>query len=119
MPSTSNNFEGVQPCLAPAGGVTAYTPSYNATSKMLTLPMTTATSGNTYSGKVTGLVKGMAKFTGVAWVHGQALRWITSLNLWKITTINTHVSQGSASTAATAAATTGDVILRFPCAGVI
>jgi hypothetical protein len=54
--ATSDNFEGTLAMVAPAGGVTVGTPVYNSTSKQVCLPMTAATSGNTYSAKVVGLV---------------------------------------------------------------
>lgn len=114
--ATSDNFEGTLAMVAPAGGAVVGTPIYNSTSKLVCLPMTAATSGNTYTGKVNGLIKTTAKLTGVAWVQGQPLRWLTT-NRWAKTTINTHVSQGVAAAAAAAGDTTGDVILRFPVAG--
>jgi hypothetical protein len=111
------NYEGTLQATAPAGGAVVGTFLYNSTTKSLTLPQTAATSGNAFTGRMQGLVTGVAKFTGVAWVQGQSLRWVSTLSLFKITTINTHVSQATAAAAATAAASTGDIILRFPVAG--
>jgi predicted RecA/RadA family phage recombinase len=116
--ATSDNFEGTLAMVAPAGGVTVGTPVYNSTSKQVCLPMTAATSGNTYSAKVVGLVKTVAKLTGVAWVQGRSLRWISSTSRFAVTTATTQISQGSAAAAAAAGDTTGDVILRFPVPGV-
>lgn len=117
--ATSDNFEGTMPLTAPAGGATTGTLIMNATSKLVSMPMTTVTSGNTYTGKVVGLIRNSTKLSGVAWVSGQSLRWLSSTSKWAKTTINTHVSQGTAYGDATSAAILGDVVLRFPVAGVI
>lgn len=114
----SSNFEETLEMTAPAGGAVVGTPIYNSTSKVVSLPMTAATSGNTYTGKVTGMVRAMAKLTGVAWVQGRSLRWISSTSKWAVTTATTQVSQGSAAATQAAGDTTGDVILRFPVPGV-
>jgi hypothetical protein len=79
------------------------------------MPMTAATSGNTYTGKVMGLLRNVIKKSGTAWVAGQSLRFTGTK--FATTTINTQVSQASAFAAATSAAIVGDVILRYPCAG--
>lgn len=113
----SDNFDDTLNLTAPAGGAAVGTPIYNSTSKLVSYPMTAATSGNTYTGKVNGRVNSIRKLTGVAWVAGQPLRWISSLSKWSKTTINTHVSQGVAAADAASADLYGDVILRFPVAG--
>lgn len=112
---TSNNFEGTMELTAPAGGVTAGTMSYNSTSKMVVLPMTTATSGNTYTGKVMGLVKTVPKLSGAAWTVLRSLTWVSSTSKFKSSTGG--ASQAVAFNAAASADTTGDVILRLPCTG--
>lgn len=116
--STSDNFEGTTASVAPAGGVTVGTLVYNSTSKAVVLPMTAATSGNTYTAKTNGLVRTVAKLTGVAWVQHRSLRWISSTSKFAVTTATTQVSQATAFAAAAAGDTTGDVILRFPVPGV-
>lgn len=116
--AASNNFEDTLAMVAPAGGAVVGTPIYNSTAKNVVLPMTAATSGNTYSAKVLGLVTGAAKLTGVAWVQGRPLRWISSTSKFAVTTATTQVSQAVAAAAAAAGDTTGDVILRFPVPGV-
>lgn len=117
--ATSDNFEGTMALTAPAGGATTGNIIYNATSKLVVMAMTTATSGNTYTGKGNGLIRNSIKLSGTAWVSGQSLRWLSSVSKWAKTTINTHVSQGVAYGDATSAAILADVVLRFPVAGVI
>lgn len=114
-----SNFDESLPLTAPAGGAVVGTPIYNSTSKMVSYPQTAATSGNTYTGRVGGRINSARKLTGVAWVAGQALRWVSSTSKWAKTTINTHVSQATAAADAASADLYGDVILRFPVAGVI
>lgn len=114
-----SNFEGTLELTAPAGGAVVGTPIYNSTSKMVVYPMTAATSGNTYTGRVAGMVINARKLTGVAWVAGQSLRFISSTSKWAKTTINTHVSQATAAGSPASADLYGDVILRFPVAGVL
>ena len=115
----SSNFDDNLELTAPAGGAVVGTPIYNSTSKLVAYPLTAAASGSTYTGKVNGLIKNARKLTGTAWVAGQALRWVSSINKWAKTTINTHVSQATAAGDPASAALYGDVILRFPVAGVI
>ena len=112
-----SNFDETLPLTAPAGGAVVGTPIYNSTSKLVSYPMTAANSGNTYTGKVNGRVNSARKLSGVAWVAGQPLRWVSSLNKWAKTTINTHVSQAVAAADAASADLYGDIILRFPVAG--
>lgn len=100
---------------APAGGVTAGTLVYNSTSKAVVLPMTTATSGNTYTGKIIGLVRSAPKLSGAAWTVLRSLTWVSSLSKFKSSTGG--ASQAVAYSAAASADTTGDVILRLPCTG--
>jgi predicted metal-dependent phosphotriesterase family hydrolase len=113
----SSNFDDTLELTAPAGGAAVGTPIYNSTSKLVSYPMTAATSGNLYTGKVNGMIKSARKLSGVAWVAGQALRFVSSTSKWAKTTINTHVTQGTAAADATSADIYGDVILRFPSAG--
>ncbi len=115
----SSNFDDTLELTAPAGGAVVGTPIYNNTSKLVAYPMTPATSGATYTGKVNGMIRNARKLTGVAWVAGQALRWVSSTSKWAKTTINTHVSQATAAGDPASADLYGDVILRFPVAGVI
>lgn len=108
--ATSSNFEGTMELTAPAGGVTVGTLVYNSTSKMVVLPMTAATSGNTYTAKVVGLVKSVLKVTGAAWTQGRSLSWTST----KFKSCTGSTSQATAFNAAASGDTTGDVILRFP-----
>jgi hypothetical protein len=115
MASTSDNINDVITLTAPAGGVTAGTVSYNSTSKALVLPMTTATSGNTYAGKITGLIRAVAKTTGAAWTVNRSLTWVSSTAKFKSCTGG--ASQATAYNAALTGDTTGDVVLRLPVTG--
>jgi hypothetical protein len=103
------------PLVAPAGGATAGTIIYDSTSLVVVLPMTTATSGSTYTGKVIGRVNSVAKVSGTAWVGGAALTWVSSSSAFQITVSGSgQTTQAVAFGAASSAAVTGDVVLRHP-----
>jgi len=110
--ATSHDWDGTLRLVAPAGGITAGDISNDATDKVVSLALTTATSGNAYTGKVQGLVKGVSRVTGTAWTAGQRLAITTGSKF-------THVTSGAivvahAAAAAASADTTGDVILCLP-----
>lgn len=113
--ASSDNFENTLEMTAPAGGVTVGTMVFDATLRVLVLPLTTATSGNTYCAKVAGKVLSVPVVSTAAYSQGQALAWsTTSTALGAITTGTTANSQAVAAAAIASGATTGDVILRFP-----
>lgn len=115
MPS-KGNYEGTLTLLAPAGGVTAGTMVFVATAlkRYAVLPMTTATSGNTYSGLVEGYIVGAPVSTLCAAITGGVpLLWQTTVAKFKHVTAAGNSQAVSVGTI-TAGATTADVILRFP-----
>lgn len=112
----ASNTDDTISMAAPAGGVTAGTLLFNATTKSVSLPMTTATSGNTFSNKILGRVNTVPKSTAAAWLGGQPLNWVSSSSAFKIYTA-AGVIHARAAADATAAATTGDVILITPTKG--
>lgn len=114
MPA-SDNFECTLEFVAPAGGVTAGTMVFVTANRNLILPMTTATSGNTYTGKVMGKVTGIAVTATQAMVAGTPLAWNTTNTLLAaIASGTTANAQAIAATAIAASASTTDVILIFP-----
>jgi hypothetical protein len=115
MPS-KGNFAGTLQLLAPAGGVTAGTMIFVATARnrYAVLPMTTATSGNTYTGLVEGYVKDAPVSTlCAATTGGVPLIWLTTVGKFKHVTAAGNTQAISVGTI-TAGATTADVILRLP-----
>lgn len=109
---TSDNFDETLEFVAPVGGATTGTLIvFTAAQGTAVLPLTTATSGNTFVGKVTGRVKSVTKTT-VAWITGEALLITTAGVAAAVTAGN--FSNAIAATASAATATTGDVILRAP-----
>jgi hypothetical protein len=112
----AGNYDVDVPMSAPAGGLTAGTLYYNATTKSVYLPMVTATSGNTATVRIFGKATAMPKSTAAAWVCGQGLNWVTSTSAFKVYTAG-GVIHARAVADATAAATTGDVVLITPCKG--
>jgi hypothetical protein len=115
MPSKSN-YEGTLRLLAPAGGVTAGTMVFVATARnrYAILPMTTATSGNFYTGMIEGYVKDAPVSTlCAATTGGVPLLWLTTVAKFKHLTAAGN-AQALSVTTITAGATTADVILRFP-----
>lgn len=109
--ATSHDWSGCLEFVAPAGGATAGTMIRNSTTLALILPMTTATSGNSYTGKIAGRVNGVARLTATDWIVGMPL----SHDGTAFSTVKTGVAiVAHAANAATA--TTGDVILCPPSA---
>jgi predicted RecA/RadA family phage recombinase len=96
---------------APTGGVTLLTPVL--LSGTVVIPCATAAAGVKFAGYVKDkILKGVAKeaATGKAWVQGQTIYWDNSGS--KFTGDSTSgVQCGFALAAATAGATTGDIVL--------
>lgn len=111
-----SNTDEVISLAAPAGGATANTLIFSASLKMLVLPMTTATSGNTYSAKILGRVNTVPKSTAGAFTGGQPLNWASTAASFKAYTAG-GVIHARAAGDATAAATTCDVFLICPTKG--
>lgn len=108
--ATSHDYDGSLSFIAPAGGATAGTIIKNSTTSATIFPLTTAASGVAYTGKVAGRVNGVTTTT-VLWIAGQML----SHNGTAFSTlVSTLRVVANAAAAKTAAATTGDVILRLP-----
>ncbi len=112
--STSHDNEGTMSIASSLVPCTAGTMVYTATSGFAYLPLTTCVSGAIASVKFAGLVKTVDKTT-VAWLAGSALSCISTLTFQTCTVGG--ISQANAYDAGTAAAVTGDVILRLPCVG--
>jgi hypothetical protein len=112
--ATSHDFDGSMSIASSLVPTTAGTMVFTTTSAFAYLPLITATSGNPTSVKCVGLVKSVTKTTA-AWLAGQSLTVGTGLT-FAVTTAG-DMSQASAYDAATAASTTGDVIMRLPCVG--
>lgn len=111
MAGTSDNDEMTMDGLvAPTGGVTVGT--CYLISGVLVMAMTAADAAATFTGKYRGKLKGVTKTgaTGKAWVTGQAVYWDNSAKSWTSTATG-NTKKGYAAAIATAAATTGDVIL--------
>lgn len=108
--ATSHDFEGALSFVAPAGGATAGTLIVDSTTKAVILPLTTATSGNSYVGKCSGRVNGVARLTATDWIAGMRLAHDGTA----FTTVTTGAVACVAHAAAAATATTGDVILHLP-----
>ncbi len=112
----ASNTDDTISMAAPAGGVTAGTVLFNTTTKSVSLPMTTAASGVTFSNKVFGRLNTIPKSTAAAWIGGQPLNWVSASSFFKVYTAG-GVIHARAAADATAAATTGDVILITPTKG--
>lgn len=112
--ATSHDNAGTMEIAESLVACTAGTLVYTGVSRFAYLPLTTASSGSPVTVKFAGLVKGVGKTT-VAWLAGQSLTVGTALTFAITTALD--VSQASAYGPGTAAATTGDVILRLPCLG--
>ncbi len=120
MTVTSDNFEGTIQQVALAGGATVGTMHFETTSRLPSLPMTTATSGNTFIGKVMGLVRSAPVASAAAIKAGMALNWNTTTNLYTpIVTGTTAIVNAYAFGAIAISSTTGDVILCLPTAIVL
>jgi membrane-bound inhibitor of C-type lysozyme len=113
--ASSSNFEGTVLFTAPAGGVTAGTLSFDETRRVLNLPTVTATSGNTYAGKVDGLVVSAPCASGQAYTAGQPVLWSTgNTNLTVATTGTTVNHHAYAAKDIVTGSTTGDFLISLP-----
>ncbi len=122
--ATAHDYSQSLVCTAPVGGATVGTVvNVSTATKMVVLPTSSApgaapsatiASGALFTGRCEGLVKGVPKLSGTAWVQFQPLAWSTT------TTQFSHAVTGAlwpiavAAADATSSATTGDVILRLP-----
>ncbi len=110
--SGNSGADHVITAVSPAGGITADSmimiDATNETVGLVMAPTTTATGVN-YACKVGGLVTGVSKSTAAAWVQGDHLASNTAC-VFAVATAGDR-AQGYAAAAATAAATTGDIIL--------
>jgi hypothetical protein len=68
-----SNWDGTMQFTAPAGGVTAYNLNVTATTLIACVPLQTATSGNTYTGRIYGVVQDVTKSSATAFLAGAAL----------------------------------------------
>lgn len=111
--ATSHDYDGTIRRVAPTGGATAGNIVNDTTDFVCALALTTATSGNSYTAKVEGLVKSVAKVSGAAWTAGQALAYSSGSSAFTHVITGAHVVAHAAAAAASAD-TTGDVILCLP-----
>jgi hypothetical protein len=111
MPATAHDFDGTIEFTAPTGGLTAYTPAL--LSGTVVFPCLTVAAGVKVACYVHGKIfRGVAKeaATGKTWVQGQTIYWDNANS--KFTGDSTGgVQCGIAIAAATAGATTGDILL--------
>ncbi len=113
--ANSSNYEGTLLFTAPAGGVTAGTLVFDATNRVLNLPTVTATSGNTYAGKVAGMVISAPCASGQAYNAGQPVLWSTgNTNLTVATTGTTVNHHAVAAKEIATGSVTGDFIISLP-----
>jgi hypothetical protein len=111
MPVTKSNFEGTLPLVAAAGGATAGTMHFDVTRKVLSLPMSSATSGNSFVGLVQGLIRGVPVHTG-ALVAGARMVWATGTS--RLIPATGSTTNAYAAAAKAAGGTTGDFALVLP-----
>ena len=113
--ATADNFEGTITRVAPAGGATAGTLIYDSTMRALFLAMTTATSGNNYTAKAFGLIRGAPVSSAAAVLGGFPLTWSTATSKFaKATSAATTFIQGWANSGVASGSTTIDVVLTLP-----
>jgi hypothetical protein len=115
MAVTSDNFENTITLVAPAGGATTGTLIYNATTKVVAYPLTTATSGSDYVAKVVGRLNGVAVESVAAMAAGTPLTYKTATsNFGPITTGTTGILNAWLAAPSVSTVLTGDVILCLP-----
>ena len=115
--ATKGNFEGTATLVAPAGGSTTGTLIFDATTRNLILPMTTATSGANYTGLIMGLMRSVPVSATVALAVGQPLAWgTTNSTFTQCATGATGVCHGYAAAPIGTADATGDVYVIPPAA---
>jgi len=115
--ATKGNFEGTVTLVAPAGGTTTGTQIFDATTRTLILPMTTATSGANYTGLIIGLMRGVPVSATATIAAGQPLAWGTTNSTFAAcATGATGVCHGYAAASIGTSDTTGDVYVIPPAA---
>ncbi len=116
MGQTSNNFDETMPFTAVAA-VTAGTLVVTATTLIANLPLTSAASGVSYTGKCVGRVSGVTKSSATAFLACAPLGITTAglaLAIASAGTIVNAYSYGDWLTSGATAGTTMDVILCLP-----
>ncbi len=116
MGQTSNNFDETMPFTA-VTAVTAGTLVITATTLICNLPLTSALSGATYTGKITGRVSGVTKSSATAFLAGAPLKIGTdglALAQASAATVVNAYAYGDWLTSGATAGTTMDVILCLP-----
>ncbi len=110
--ATSHDFDDTLPFVA-VTAATAGTLVVTATTLIANLPMTSATSGNTYTGKITGRVNGVTKSSATTFLSGAPLQIGTNGVALAMasagTVVNAYAVGGNTTTS-----TLMDVILCFP-----
>ncbi len=120
MAVTSDNFEGTVQQVALAGGAAVGTLHFETSTRAVTLPMTAATSGNTFVGKAMGLIRSAPVASAAAIKALMPLSWNTTTNLFTpVVTGTTAIVQAYAFGAIAISSTTGDVVLCLPSAIVL
>lgn len=118
--ASKSNYEGTVVAVAPAGGVTAGTVVFNASYRTLLLPLTSATSGATYTALADGCVVSAPVASAAAYAAGQSLAWSTAnSNLGAIVTGTTANAHAFPISAVASGATTADVVIHLPRAVVV
>ena len=116
MAVTSNNFDETMVFTAVAA-VSAGVLQVTATTLIACLPLTSATSGNTYTGKITGRVSGVTKSSATAFLAGAPIQITTAglaLAMASAGTIVNAYAYGDWATSGSTAGTTMDVVLCLP-----
>ncbi len=116
MAVSSNNFDETMPFTAVAA-VSAGVLNVTATTLIACLPLTSALSGATYTGKCTGRVSGVTKSSATAFLAGAPLGITTAglaLAIASAGTIVNAYAYGDWNTSGATAGTTMDVILCLP-----
>lgn len=117
--ATSDNFAGTLTFVAPAGGTTAGTLLFNATTRCVIYPFATVTSGSNYTGKVVGKVVGAPLESVAAAAAGTPLSWsTTNANFTPVVTGTTAMVNAYLAAPSVSTTLTGDVILCLPAATV-
>lgn len=118
--ATSDNFEGTIQQIALAGGATTGSIHFETTTRIATLAMSTATSGNSFVGKCQGLVRNAPVASAAAIKAGMPLTWSTAnTNFAPVVTGTTAIVHAYANGAIAISSVLGDVILCLPTAVVL
>jgi hypothetical protein len=105
---------GTVQAVAPAGGVTIKTLVLDSTTRVLLLPLQTATSGSTYTALTTASMKRLKGVTAgtAAWAAGDKLVYASATsNFLPYASGTAYIICGHAAAAKADAATTGDIDL--------